>query len=96
MPSDLQRHIEEECPKECVPCPRCKQIKYRNEIEDHLDGLRKMADEEQEHPRLAEEMREQIRGFEYGLCLLGPEQGIESISEAPEYYNGRRLSLRVR
>jgi len=66
------------------------------EIEGHLDGLRAMADEEQEHPHLAEEMREQVRAFEYGLCLLGPEQHMRSIAEAPQYYEGRRAELRVR
>jgi len=36
--AQLQKHIDEECPKECVPCPECKQIKYRNEIPEHLEG----------------------------------------------------------
>jgi acetyl-CoA carboxylase beta subunit len=29
--------LAEECPKECVPCPKCKHIKYRSEIEEHLE-----------------------------------------------------------
>jgi hypothetical protein len=33
---DLKKHLEEECPRECLPCPKCKQIKYRMEIADHL------------------------------------------------------------
>jgi len=66
------------------------------EIEGHLDGLRAMADEEQEHPHLAEEMREQVKAFEYGLCLLGPEQHMRTIVDAREYYNGRRVELRAR
>ena len=37
-PVELQRHLDEECPKECVPCPSCKQIKYRAEIQEHLES----------------------------------------------------------
>jgi hypothetical protein len=33
---DLQKHLDEDCPKECLPCPQCKQIKFRMEIEEHL------------------------------------------------------------
>jgi len=65
------------------------------EIEHHLDALRDMADEEQEHPHLADEMRTQVRAFEYGLSLLGPEMVVDSITDSREYYDGRKKELRV-
>ena len=34
---ELQKHLDEDCPKECLPCPQCKQIKFRMEIKEHLE-----------------------------------------------------------
>lgn len=59
-------------------------------IEDQLQLLRKMAEDEQEHPSLAAEIRAQIRSFEYGLCLLGPRHSYEAVCQAPEHFVGRK------
>lgn len=61
-----------------------------DDIEKRLDTLRRMADDEQEHPELASEIRAQIRAFEYGLCLLGPEHRYEAVCLAEEHFAGRR------
>ena len=49
-----------------------------------------MADDEQEHPELAAEIRSQIRAFEYGLCLLGPAHHYEAVCQAEEHFIGRK------
>lgn len=61
-----------------------------DDMEKGIDDLRLMADNEQEHPELAEEIRAQVRGFEYGLCLLAPHTKHEEVINAKEYFEGRK------
>lgn len=65
-------------------------------IEGHLDTLRIMADAEQEHPQLAEEIRAHVRGFDLGLCFLGPEISFDDLCRLPEHFTGRKRDLKVR
>ena len=67
-----------------------------SDIELRLQSLRRLADEEQEHPQLAAEIREHIRGFEYGLACLGPRVDYAAVCNAHEHFQGRKLELRVR
>lgn len=61
-----------------------------DDLEKRLDTLRLMAEDEQEHPELAAEIRAQIRSFEYGLCLLGPSHSYEAVCSAEEHFVGRK------
>lgn len=61
-----------------------------NDIEGHLQTLRKMTEKEGEHPELIAEIDAQIKGFEHGLCLLGPKTDFEAIRSAKEHFDGRR------
>lgn len=61
-----------------------------DDIEKRLDTLRLMAEGEQEHPELAAEIREQIKSFEFGLCLLGPAHQYEAVCNAEEHFVGRK------
>lgn len=65
-------------------------------IEGQLDALRTMADAEQEHPQLADEIRAHVRGFELGLCFLGPEISFDELCLLPEHFSGRKQELKVR
>ncbi|OIO19050.1 MAG: hypothetical protein CO029_00950 [Candidatus Magasanikbacteria bacterium CG_4_9_14_0_2_um_filter_41_10] len=65
-------------------------------LENQLSDIRVMADDAQEHPMIAREMREHIRGFEYGLVLLGQEYSQEEVEKAHEHFHGRRRELKVR
>ena len=60
------------------------------DIEKHLQTLHTMADNEKKHLSLSEEIREQIKAFEHGLCLLGPAHHYNEISGAEEYFLGRK------
>ena len=40
---EFKKHLDEDCPKEAVPCPRCKRIKSRCEIQNHLETECEMA-----------------------------------------------------
>lgn len=64
-----------------------------DEIESYLDNLRALADAESEHPNLAAEIRAQVRAFEEGLCLLGPELDYDAVCRAGEFFSGRRHEL---
>ena len=59
-------------------------------MERHFTRLREMADSEQEHPDLADEIRAQILSFEHGLSLLGPPHSLEAIEKSEEHFAGRR------
>ncbi len=61
-----------------------------DDMEKRLNSLRVMADSEQEHPQLAAEIRENIRGFEYGLTALGPHPDHHAVCNAEEYFQGRK------
>ena len=65
-------------------------------LEKELDTIRTMADDNQEHPLIAREMREHVRGFEHGLAMLGPEYEREWVGKASEHFDGRRRELAVR
>lgn len=66
------------------------------DIDKRLDTLRAMAEDEQEHPELASEMREQIKGFEHGLCLLGPHTGHEAVCYSIPHFHGRKEEKKMK
>ncbi len=61
-----------------------------DDIEKRLISLRQIADDEQEHPQLADEIREQVRAFEFGLCLLGPHTKHEDVINAESFFQERK------
>lgn len=67
-----------------------------DDIEKRLDSLRQMADDEQEHPDLAAEIRQQVRAFEQGLCLLGPRTRYDAVCSSEEHFVGRRQDKALR
>ncbi|PIR03730.1 MAG: hypothetical protein COV59_04645 [Candidatus Magasanikbacteria bacterium CG11_big_fil_rev_8_21_14_0_20_39_34] len=59
-------------------------------IEDEIGRLRQMADNEQQHPELADEIREHVRGFEQGICLLGPSIDYTAVYSSQSHFEQRR------
>ena len=64
------------------------------DIEKRLGTLRQIAEDEQEHPQLADEIRAQVRVFEHGLCLLAEHTRYEEVLHAEEHFAGRRYDLK--
>lgn len=64
-----------------------------NDIKGHLNILKKMAEAESEHENLADEIRAKVRGFEYGLCWLGPDINHEEVEQAIDFFEGRKKDL---
>lgn len=62
----------------------------QQEIEAVLTHLRALADAEQEHPELATEIREHVRGFEYGLAALGSSPNLTQVLQSIDYVAGRK------
>lgn len=60
------------------------------EIENHLQTLKELADNEQEHPEIVTEIKTQIKDFEHSLGGLGGEVKHEEISNAKEHFKGRK------
>ncbi|HRY36673.1 MAG TPA: hypothetical protein P5230_02185 [Candidatus Magasanikbacteria bacterium] len=67
--------------------------KILENIEEKLRGLREIAQNEQDHPILADEIRERIRMFEFGMCLLGPELNFHAVSQSVDFFAGRKMDL---
>ena len=65
-------------------------------LDAELDHIRDMADDAQEHPLIAREMREHVRGFEHGLAFLGPEYTEEEVYRTKEHFLGRKKELTIR
>ena len=61
-----------------------------NDIEKRLQTLHLMAGKEKDHPGLVSEIREQIKAFEHGLCLLGSSHHYNEIRDAEEHFLGRK------
>lgn len=59
-------------------------------IQKELDKLHQMAEAEEDHPELAMEMKEHIRGFEHGMALLGPKLDHSAVCEVVPHFEGRR------
>ena len=64
-------------------------------IEKRLETLRTLAEDEEEHPQLAMEIREQIKSFEFGMCLLGPNTKYHEVFNAEEYFIDRKGSKKL-
>lgn len=62
-----------------------------DDIEKRLDTLRQTADDEQEHPELAAEIREQVRSFEFGMSALGPSMNHFAVCQAEGFFAERKL-----
>lgn len=60
------------------------------DIEKRLHNLHMMADKETDHPSLVAEIKEQIKAFEHGLCMLGPAHSYNEICDAESYFAGRK------
>lgn len=63
------------------------------DIKVRLIELKALAEIEQSHPALADQIRGQVRAFEFGLCNLGPELDYAAVCSAPEYFHGRGREL---
>jgi hypothetical protein len=58
-----------------------------------LFHLRHLGDSEQNHPEIVNEIRSKVRGYEQGLCLLGPEPNLHEVKNSVEFFIGRRKDL---
>jgi hypothetical protein len=63
------------------------------DIEKRLNALRQVAEDEQEHPQLAKEIRMQVKNFEYGLCLLAEHTRYDDVLRSEGHFVGRRDDL---
>ncbi|MCB9798662.1 hypothetical protein H6758_02975 [Candidatus Nomurabacteria bacterium] len=69
--------------------------KVLKDIEKQIEGLHMMADNEQEHPELAEEIRQHIRGFEHGIALLGPSIDYTAVCNSGLHFQMRKEQKRM-
>lgn len=60
------------------------------QVEEHLEDLKELANSEQEHPEIVTEIKEQIRAFEHSLSGLGPPLDHEAVERSAEFFEGRK------
>jgi len=63
-------------------------------IEEELEQLLDMAECEKEHPDIAQEIRQQVRGFEHGLAYLGPSVDYAVVCNSREHFFGRKHHIK--
>ncbi len=97
---DLQQNLDKYAAQEVQGLHKNKYVQRVKEftellekIEKNLDTLRELADKEQDHPTLANEIRSKVKGFEYGLCLLGPELDYDAVFHSIDFFEGRKQDL---
>jgi len=66
-----------------------------DDVEKRLDSLRLVAEDEEEHPSLADEIRDQVRSFEFGLCLLGPNLRHEEVNLMEDFFFERKGEKKI-
>ena len=64
-------------------------------IEKQLASLSLMAKNETKHPRLAKEIEAQVKAYEFGLCLLGPNMFECELDNAEEFFVDRKEEKRL-
>lgn len=69
--------------------------KISEKIKETLASLRRMADAEQYHPTLAEEIRGRARSYELGLCCLAPNVSFEDVARSIEFFAERKTHLNM-
>ncbi len=96
MQQDLHRYVRRELVGVGEKKYRERVASFRvvlEKIKIHLQGLRSLADLEQDHPTLAAEIRDKVRSFEYGLCLLGPELSYDAVCQSTDFFVERKKHL---
>jgi hypothetical protein len=68
----------------------------QHEIEEHLFGLRRLAERAADHPDVFSEIMETVRTFERGLAYLAREPNPKEICAAIDTYRERHAEARVR
>ncbi len=96
----LQNELRSYVNNEVVGLEQKRYLKRVSEFQDLLDNikqtldhLRNLADTEQDHPTLADEIRAQVRAFEHGLCLLAPELNYDAVCQSVDFFHGRKQQL---
>jgi hypothetical protein len=97
---ELQKDLHKYAEQEITGLSKSKYLRRVEEfadllakIESTLEMLRDLADKEQDHPTLADEIRSKVKGFEYSLCLLGPELDYEAVFQSIDFFKGRKEDL---
>jgi hypothetical protein len=80
-----------------------EKARYLNRVEEFtkliarvqgiLGELKKVAEDEQDHSVLADQIRARIKSFEYSFCLLGPNLEYEAVESSLEFFAGRKHEL---
>ncbi len=93
---DLRRYVEQELKGLSKDKYLTRVVEFErvlDQIKATLDQLRHIAHTEEDHPTLADEIHARVRGFEEGLCLLGPEIEHEEVCQSVDFFHGRKQDL---
>ncbi len=68
-------------------------VEILNNIKKEFEKLESLAEGEQEHPVLVQEIKSKIRSFEEGLCLLGPDLDYSAVCQSNDFFVDRQVHL---
>lgn len=63
------------------------------DIKNKIGEMNSLADREQDHPQLANEIRERVKMFELGLCQLAPSCDFGAVCQSVDFFQGRKQEL---
>lgn len=96
----MRRHLREYVNREIISLSQRQYLEKVDEfnlllekIKEQLGALRSLADREESHPSLVEEINTKIRGFEESLCGLGPEMHLPTLFQSVEFFEERKIHL---
>ena len=95
--SDIQQHVTQAVhgTQEKLFIKKVKEFQHvLVDIEDRLNLMRQMANDEQDHPRLAAEIRDHVKTFELGLSAIGPESSFDDLINTHDHFVGRKDDLK--
>lgn len=97
---EIQIELREFATREVLGVEKTKYIRRVEEFKILLQKMRntiemlfKIANAEQDHPTLVNEIKSKTKHFEHSLCLLGSEIDYEAIDRSLEFFQGRREEL---
>lgn len=97
---DMQNDLREFVDRKIVGVEKKKYLqrvedfkKVLKEIRGKLNEMVVLSEREQDHPNLANEIRERVRMFEHGLCHLAPSPDHEAVCQSVDFFHGRKRDL---
>lgn len=97
---EIQNELRDFASRDVMGVEKSNYLKRVDEFKNLLKNIRntlktlfELAESEQDHPALADEIRSKVKHFEHSLCLLAPELDYEAVDLSVQFFHGRKEDL---